>query len=265
MKKSKLSIAILLFTAASSIAQNSKNETKMETTSTGLQYVITEKGNGKKAEAGKKVKVHYTGMFLNDTIFDSSVKRNQPFSFTLGQGQVIKGWDEGIALLKEGDKATLIIPPALGYGDRQTGPIPANSTLKFNVELLEVIDPFFNVSGKEIVSTSSGLKYISVEEGKGKKAEKNKVVSVHYTGFTIDENGTNKIFDSSVDRGQPIEFTLGSGMVIKGWEEGIELMKVGDKRRLIIPYQLGYGENGMPPVIPAKATLYFDVELMDVK
>lgn len=265
MSKRTLTLAMIVLTTVTAFAQKKKRAAKMETTASGLQYVITEKGKGKSAENGMKVKVHYTGKLMNDSIFDSSVQRNQPFMFTLGQGQVIKGWDEGIALLKEGDKATLIIPPAIGYGDRQMGPIPANSTLKFDVELLEVIDPFFNVKGKDTASTPSGLKYIVVSEGKGIKAEPQKKVSVHYTGFTMDEKGNKKVFDSSVDRGQPIEFLLGAGQVIKGWDEGIGMMKVGDKRRLIIPYSIGYGERGMPPVIPPKATLNFDVELMDVK
>ena len=86
-------------------------------------------------------------------------------------------------------------------------------------------------------------------------------MKVHYTGYL--DNG--KIFDSSIERDEPIEFPLGKGMVIPGWEEGIALMSVGDKIRLIIPYQLAYGVAGRPPLIPAKAQLTFDVELIDVK
>ncbi|MAC86178.1 MAG: hypothetical protein CMC94_04450 [Flavobacteriales bacterium] len=88
-----------------------------------------------------------------------------------------------------------------------------------------------------------------------------KTVSVHYTGRLMD--GT--VFDSSVERGEPIDFKLGAGMVIKGWDEGIALLKVGGKATFIIPFHLAYGERGHPPVIPAKATLEFDVELVDVK
>jgi len=84
---------------------------------------------------------------------------------------------------------------------------------------------------------------------------------VHYTGYLAD----GKIFDSSVERGEPIEFPLGQGMVIPGWEEGIALMNVGDKLRLVIPFNLAYGEAGRPPMIPQKADLTFDVELIEVK
>lgn len=110
-------------------------------------------------------------------------------------------------------------------------------------------------------STSSGLHYIIELEGTGTPAEKHRNVSVHYTGTLTD--GTT--FDSSYKRNQPIAFQLGMGRVIKGWDEGIAFMKTGGKAKLIIPYFLAYGEQGRPPVIPAKATLIFDVELIDVK
>jgi peptidyl-prolyl cis-trans isomerase A (cyclophilin A) len=110
-------------------------------------------------------------------------------------------------------------------------------------------------------STPSGLYYIVEKEGTGARATAGKTVSVHYTGkFT---NG-NK-FDSSYDRNEPITFPLGQRQVIAGWDEGIALMSVGAKYKLIIPYQLAYGEQGRPPQIPAKSTLIFDTELVDVK
>ncbi len=107
-------------------------------TASGLYYIEKVKGTGARALPGKKVKVHYTGTLLDGTKFDSSRDRNQPFEFTLGQGQVIKGWDEGIALMNVGGKATLIIPSSIGYGERDMGQIPPYSTLVFDVELLEV-------------------------------------------------------------------------------------------------------------------------------
>jgi len=112
----------------------------------------------------------------------------------------------------------------------------------------------------DVQETPSGLKYIVIEEGEGDKPAKGKKVKVHYTGKL--EDGT--VFDSSVKRGVPIEFTLGVGQVIKGWDEGIADMKVGEKRQLIIPPDLGYGPNGYPPVIPPNSTLIFDVELVEV-
>ncbi|WP_103071265.1 peptidylprolyl isomerase [Aquimarina sediminis] len=108
-------------------------------TDSGLRYKIVQKGEGVTAEKGKTVSVHYKGSLTDGTVFDSSYKRNQPIDFPLGMGQVISGWDEGIALLQVGDKARFVIPPYLGYGDRGAGGvIPPNATLIFDVELVEV-------------------------------------------------------------------------------------------------------------------------------
>ena len=110
-----------------------------EVTSSGLRYKITDKGNGNSAVIGKNVKVHYKGQLIDGTVFDSSFKRNEPIEFTLGIGQVIKGWDEGLALLSEGDKATFIIPSDLAYGETGAGGvIPPNANLIFDVELVSV-------------------------------------------------------------------------------------------------------------------------------
>ncbi|HWG96322.1 MAG TPA: FKBP-type peptidyl-prolyl cis-trans isomerase [Nitrospira sp.] len=111
------------------------------------------------------------------------------------------------------------------------------------------------------VTTSSGLKYVDQVIGAGDAAVVGKTASVHYTGWL--ENG--KKFDSSVDRGQPFSFPLGAGRVIKGWDEGVQGMKVGGKRKLTIPSDLGYGSRGAGGVIPPNATLIFDVELLGVR
>jgi FKBP-type peptidyl-prolyl cis-trans isomerase len=108
-------------------------------TSSGLRYRIIENGNGSKAEKGQQVSVHYEGALLNGQVFDSSYQRNQPIDFKLGVGQVIPGWDEGISLLKVGDKARFVIPPDLAYGSAGAGGvIPPNATLLFDVELVKV-------------------------------------------------------------------------------------------------------------------------------
>ncbi len=110
------------------------------------------------------------------------------------------------------------------------------------------------------VATASGLRYIDEVVGTGDTPKLGQNVTVHYTGTL--ENGTK--FDSSVDRGQPYPFRIGTGSVIKGWDEGVMTMKVGGKRRLIIPAKLGYGATGRPPDIPPNATLIFEVQLLSV-
>lgn len=120
------------------------------------------------------------------------------------------------------------------------------------------------------VTLPSRLQYEVIKASEDKQAKsptKGNTVTVHYTGWIADENGNpimDRKFDSSIDRGQPFQFVIGVGQVIKGWDEGVMLMQVGDKRRLVIPAELGYGRHGYPPIIPSNATLVFDVELLNV-
>ena len=126
--------------------------------------------------------------------------------------------------------------------------------------ILFIFSASLAIAQTDTVTTASGLKYIVIKEGKGRAAENGKAVEVHYTGTLVD----GKKFDSSRDRGEPIEFVLGAGQVIKGWDEGIALMRVGGKMKLIIPPDLAYGSNAIGELIPANSTLIFDVELISV-
>jgi FKBP-type peptidyl-prolyl cis-trans isomerase len=116
-----------------------KKESKVITTDSGLKYEDLKEGTGEAAKKGDTVEVHYTGWLTNGKKFDSSLDRNEPFSFKLGEGKVIKGWDEGVAGMKPGGKRKLTIPPELGYGKRGAGRvIPPDATLVFEVELLKI-------------------------------------------------------------------------------------------------------------------------------
>lgn len=119
----------------------------------------------------------------------------------------------------------------------------------------------FAVDSAALTKTPSGLQYQDMAAGNGPEATPGQIAVVHYTGWLTD--GTK--FDSSRDRGEPFSFPLGGGQVIAGWDQGVAGMKVGGRRKLVIPPDLGYGPRGSPPVIPASATLVFDVELLELK
>jgi peptidylprolyl isomerase len=120
-------------------------------------------------------------------------------------------------------------------------------------------------SESKMTKTASGLQYEDVKVGTGESPKKGQTAVVHYTGWLWENGAKGKKFDSSVDRGQPFSFPVGMGRVIKGWDEGVMTMKVGGKRILIIPPDLGYGSRGAGGAIPPNATLMFEVELIEVK
>jgi peptidylprolyl isomerase len=235
-------------------------------TDSGLQYVITEHGDGATPQSGDIVEVNYTGRFTDGNIFDSSYEREKPLRFKAGSGQVISGWDEAIMLLRVGDKAKLIIPPELAYGEAGVGQdIPPDSTLYFEVELLGVQPPDNTppvaVAEADYTVTDSGLKYYDIKVGDGDSPRRGEMPLVHYVGWL--EDGTK--IDSSRDRGAPIHFTLGAEQVIPGWDEGILTMKVGGKRQLVIPPELAFGEEGAGNgLIPPNAILIYEVELIAI-
>ena len=122
-----------------------------------------------------------------------------------------------------------------------------------------------DAADNQVIEMPDGLKYTDTQTGEGAAARSGNKVSVHYTGWLSDNGAKGKKFDSSVDRGQPFQFTLGQHQVIAGWDEGVAGMKVGGKRTLTIPPELGYGARGAGGVIPPNATLIFDVELLQVQ
>ncbi len=239
---------------------------QMTTTDSGLQYMIVKEGDGPAPKEGEVVKVHFVARLADGTEFDNSYTQDKPMAFPLGQGMIIPGWDEGIALLKKGDKAKLVIPPELAFGSTGAGGvIPPDATLYFEVELVDILPGApkapAEVADADYKSTDEGLKYYDFEEGSGDTPASGQLVTVQYTGWLTD--GTK--FDSSLDRAEPFTFALGKGQVIPGWDEGVATMKVGGKRQLLIPADLAYGEQGAGGVIPPNASLIFEVELLDIQ
>jgi FKBP-type peptidyl-prolyl cis-trans isomerase len=225
-------------------------------------------GTGEEAKAGSEVSVHYVGTLPDGTMFDTSHKRNRPFAFTIGEGRVIKGWDQGVPGMKIGGKRRLTVPAELAYGERKKGKIPPNSQLTFTIELVESVPPLpppkdataFTGEPLRRTELERGLVLEDYADGEGRVAAAGDKVAMHYTG-TLDD-GT--VFDSSVTRKKPLTFVLGTKMVIEGWDLGIAGMKVGGLRKLIIPAELAYGDRGKGK-IPANSRLTFTVELMSVK
>jgi peptidylprolyl isomerase len=229
---------------------------------TGLKTEDLVVGTGREAKTGDTLTVEYTGWLqakYGGEPFDASRLHDKPFQFVLGQGDAIAGWDQGLVGMKVGGKRKLTVPSELGYGAEGAGDgrIPPNAALIFEVNLLDVQGP----PAATLPSTSvTELKIEDLVVGTGKEAKNGDTLSVHYTGWL--EDGTK--FDTSIG-GQPIEFVLGQGRVIPGWEKGLLGMKVGGKRRLTIPPALGYGESGAGDTIPPNAALIFEVELVAIK
>jgi len=202
-------------------------------------------GSGDSARPGDVLVMNYTGKLTNGKEFDSSLKPGRtPFKFTLGAGEVIKGWDQGIQGMKPGGHRHLVIPADMGYGSQAMGnDIPANSTLVFDVELKEILRV-------KIKTTKAGL---------GTPVKIGDSVQVHYTGKFTD----GKKFDSSYDRNEPLSVTVGRRGLIPGFTQGLLGMKVGEKRTITIPPDLGYGARGVGP-IPPNSTLVFDLEMVKI-
>ena len=243
------------------------SEADLITTDSGLQYYDIEVGDGAEAVEGSTVSTGYTiwvkGTDGENDLFISDSTTRGPASFIIGQGtQVLPGWDEGTAGMKAGGKRYLLIPPELALGEQGAGEIPPNATLIMEIRLTEVMEPVVmtEVDEADYTVTESGLKYYDIVTGDGATPETGQTVIVHYTGWL--EDGTK--FDSSLDHGQPFSFQLGAGMVIPGWDEAVATMKVGGSRQVVIPPELGYGEQGAGGVIPPNATLIFEIELIDI-
>jgi len=234
-------------------------------TASGLASKVLQAGTGTVHPGLEdQVKVHYSGWTARGKMFDSSVVREEPVK--LGVKQVIPGWIEGLQLMVVGEKRRLWIPTDLAYGDHPPNAAPAGP-LTFDVELLELtpaakpppVPKDVKAPPKAAKRRPSGLAYRVLKQGAGKgpSPTATSTVTANYTGWTTD----GKMFDSSILRGEPLSFGL--DQVIKGWTEGLQLMKVGDSYRFWIPANLAYGTRPSRPGVPA-GVLVFDVELIGI-
>ncbi|MCO5188619.1 MAG: FKBP-type peptidyl-prolyl cis-trans isomerase [Anaerolineae bacterium] len=235
------------------------DEADLITTESGLQYVILEEGDGEIAQTGDTMLTDYTGWLTDGTMFDSSIDRGTPFPVSVGTGSVIDGWDEALSILPEGTRALLIIPPDIAYGANGSGTIPPDSTLIFEVDLIEMqpIQRPTEVAESDYIETESGLKYYDIEEGSGALPADRDEVVVEFVGW-FDNGG---LLGSSADNGAPLVFQLGADQMFPGLEEGVSTMNVGGKRQLIIPAALAEGIGGIAP----DGFLTFEVELVEAR
>ncbi len=271
-----------------------KNNIKVKPSGSGLYYIETKRGHGKKPEKGDMVKLNFSLTLIDGTpIFSSWKKSKKPLEFEYGKRFDTEGLDEAIGMMRPGGKAKLIVPSKLAFGKNGRGNIiPPYTTFLYDVNLLSIkskaevqkekalkqkkqeeenkklkqeepvkLKKYIKDNKITVKPTESGLYYVEIKKGTGKKAEVGKRVKVLYTGKLLD--GTK--FDSSAAHGgKPFEFTLGKHQVIKGWDEGIAKMRVGGKAELIMPSKLAYGKRGGGKKIPPYSPLVFEVELVDV-
>ncbi len=214
------------------------------------------KGTGVSIKDGDVVAIDYTGTLENGTVFDST-KGQTPFMFMVGANQVITGWEIGVKGMREGGKRDLVIPPALGYGNRAVAGIPANSTLHFSITLIK-IEPKVQIQ--------------IMTPGLGNEAKVGDIVEINLTGGV---QGKKAIFDSrDADHGKPIQLLIGDRTLPIGYVPALVGMKEGEKRRVVIPPELAYGKAGSPAtdhgdvkagsMIPPNSTMVFDFELVKI-
>ncbi len=224
-------------------------------TASGLSYTVLKEGKaGTQPHPGDVVYVHYVGTLLNGTKFDSSRDRKRPFDFPLGAGQVIKGWDEGVALMNVGSTVRFVVPANLAYGKQRRAKIPPDSTLVFEVELLSVkrMPRFRDVTGEDVQKTETGVSYIIDEPGEGRAIETQDVVKVRYavwsaTGDLIvcSEQRRDHRMAGTCDN---LRLTRIGAKFLK---DAVKLLKVGGSARFKVPADQCWGTAQVHPKLPA--------------
>jgi FKBP-type peptidyl-prolyl cis-trans isomerase len=241
----------------------SQKNLQMLSTASGMKYSINKTSTGRNATIGDEVTFHYTLSLLSGIRVDSSSRlNNTPAKITLGANNVIAGFLEALSLLKEGERGTFLMPSILGFGSQSSASVPANSNLRLDLEIIklrsedQIIDDYVAAAKLNLTEkTSTGLRFIrTTEVPTGTQLKAGLTTSVKYTGFLA---STGKQFDT----GQ-LNVALGAGSVVKGFEEGLLKMKVGEKATLVFPSSLGYGISGSGGTIPPYAPLIFNVEIV---
>ncbi|XP_006887670.1 PREDICTED: peptidyl-prolyl cis-trans isomerase FKBP9 isoform X2 [Elephantulus edwardii] len=204
----------------------------------------------RRSQSGDFLRYHYNGTLLDGTFFDSSYSRNRTFDTYIGQGYVIPGMDEGLLGVCIGEKRRIVVPPHLGYGEEGRGNIPGSAVLVFDIHVIDFHNPSDSIS----ITSHYKPPDCSVLSKKGD------YLKYHYNASLLD--GT--LLDSTWNLGKTYNIVLGSGQVVLGMDMGLREMCVGEKRTVIIPPHLGYGEAGVDGEVPGSAVLVFDIELLEL-
>ncbi len=215
-------------------------------TASGLRYKILRPGKGDTAVAGRYVLVEYAGKLMSGEAFDRS-EPERPVGFILWSGKAPRGWDEGVAGMRVGEKRRLILTPELVCGPYPGNVVLPDGTLCFDIELVGVLP---------------GVRMTTQVKGDGAIARPGDTIRVHYTAYIDRERES---YDSTYDRGKPTELRIGTGELIPGWDLGVIGMTEGETRLIEIPPYLGYGQRGAAGIIPPGASLRYTVELLRVK
>ncbi|WP_428655562.1 FKBP-type peptidyl-prolyl cis-trans isomerase [Runella sp.] len=283
--------SILSFLAAGALLAACNN--RVSVSDTGLKYQIhDQKGEGRKPKIGDIMTVQLVLKNSRDSVLRNTYKEGRPLQVMLQTPPFKGSFEEGLAMLSKGDSASFFVS-ADSLFTRMMQPLPAGiakgTDIQFTVKVIEVqneqefqkgqaaaregqvkadakiIDAYVAKNSLKTVETPSGLNYVIVKEGDGVKPVAGNMVSVHYVGKLLDGKEFDSSYKNPQSGGKPVDFPIGQGMVIPGWEEGIMNMRKGGKSTFIIPSSLAYGEAGSPGTIPPNSVLVFEVELVDVK
>lgn len=251
----------------------------IQKTANGLEYQLVEDKSGTNARLGDFITLHMSYFTDKDSLLNNTYKMGQPITSKVMEPMFKGSFEEGLLMLSEGDSANFWIPVDSIFKGQppQARPafLKAGSRIRYSVRVtrieteasiepnqIKAIEAYARAKNLKLEKTGSGLRYAITQPGTGSLARVGDTVKVHYVGTTLDGN---KEFDNSRQRNEPFAFPVGKGMVIPGWDEGLQLLPEGTRAVLLIPSRLAYGEQGAPgsPIGPNSA-LVFDVEVVDV-